>query len=102
MKTPPVPGPAQVAIAAIVLLGMVGGCLILAHSGFETSPRRGGHSVFVPAPQAYLLAAAMYGMSSIGLLALLRVWQVAARVMVLAGVFYLFVAWGLVQLLRPL
>jgi hypothetical protein len=80
---------------------MAGGCLILAYSGFSTSPRRGGPSIFVPAPQAYLLAAAMYGMSSIGLLALLRARQVATPVFVLAGVLYLSVAVGLVWVLRP-
>ncbi|MBA4328648.1 MAG: hypothetical protein C0428_10515 [Polaromonas sp.] len=101
MKAQPVPGAAQVAIAALVLLGMVGGGLILAHSGYATAPKRGGSSVFVPAPQAYLLAAAMYGMSSIGLLALLRAREVSRPVMVLAGVLYLLVAAGLVWLLRP-
>jgi len=62
----------QFFVAAIVLLGLIGGSLIVAHSGFATSPRRGGPSTFVPAPQAYLLAAVMYGMSFVGLLALLR------------------------------
>ena len=62
----------QVAVAALVLLGLLGGSLIVAHSGFGTSPRRGGPTTFVPAPEAYLLAAAMYGMSAIGMLALLK------------------------------
>jgi len=62
----------QFFVAAIVLLGLVGGSLIVAQSGFGTSPRRGGPSTFVPAPQAYLLAAVMYSMSFIGTLALLR------------------------------
>jgi hypothetical protein len=62
----------QLFVAAIVLLGLIGGSLIVAHSGFTTSPRHGGPSTFVPAPQAYLLAATMYGMSFVALLALLR------------------------------
>jgi hypothetical protein len=102
MKPSPVPGTgAQVAIAAIVLLGMVGGCLILAQSGFATSPKRGGPSVFVPAPQAYLLAAILYAMSAIGLLALLRAWQASGPVLAGAAVSYLSVAAGLVWMLRP-
>jgi hypothetical protein len=102
MKPSPVPGAgAQLAIAAIVLLGMVGGCLILAQSGFATSPKRDGPSVFVPAPQAYLLAAILYAMSAIGLLALLRAWQAAMPLMVLAVLSYLSVAVGLVWMLSP-
>ena len=62
----------QVATMAIVVLGMLGGCLIVAHSGFGTSPRGGGASVFVPAPQAYVLAATMFGMSILGVLGLLQ------------------------------
>ena len=78
---------AKLSVAAIVLLGMLGGALVVAHSGFETSPRRGGHSVFVPAPEAYLLAATMFGMSALGLLALLqqRGASVAAMAAALAG-----------------
>ena len=102
MKPSPVPGAgAQVAIAALVLLGMVGGSLILAQSGFSTSPKRGGPSVFVPAPQAYLLAAILYAMSAIGLFALLRAWQAAMPLMVLAVLGYLSFAAGLVWMLRP-
>ncbi|MFN3568824.1 MAG: hypothetical protein ACK4VX_01035 [Polaromonas sp.] len=102
MKPSPVPGTgAQLAIAAIVLLGMAGGCLILAQSGFATSPKRGGPSVFVPAPQAYLLAAILYAMSAMGLLALLRAWQASRPVLAGAAVSYLSVAAGLVWMLRP-
>ena len=64
--------PAQAAVAALVLLGWIGGSLIVAYSGFATSPRRGGPSTFVPAPEAFVLAAILCSMSAIGLLALLR------------------------------
>jgi hypothetical protein len=58
---------------ALVSLGMVGGSLIIAHTGFETSPKtRGSKPVFVPFPEAYLMVAAMYGQSFIGMLVLLR------------------------------
>jgi hypothetical protein len=64
---------AQIAIMALVILGMVGGSLIIAHTGFETSPKtRGAQPVFVPFPEAYLMVAAMYGQSFIGMLVLLR------------------------------
>lgn len=73
MHSPPILGrAAQAAVAALVLLGLLGGSLIVAHAGFATSPRRGGPSTFVPAPEAYVLAAIMYAMSVLGLLALLR------------------------------
>ena len=63
----------QIAIMSLVILGLIGGCRIIAYSGFATSPKtRGVHSVFVPLPEAYLMAAAMYGQSIIGMLVLLR------------------------------
>ena len=64
--------PAQAAVAALVLLGLLGGSLIVAYPGFATSPRFGGPSTFVPAPEAYVPATILYSMSAIGLLALLR------------------------------
>ena len=64
---------AQLAVMALVVLGLVGGALILVHSGFATLPKTGGvQSVFVPLPEAYLLAAAIYGQSFINILTLLR------------------------------
>ena len=64
---------AQVAIISLVILGLIGGCLIIAYSGFATSPKmRSVESVFVPLPEAYLMAAAMYGQSIIGMVVLLR------------------------------
>lgn len=64
---------AQIAIMALVVLGLMGGSLVIAHTGFETSPKtRGVQPVFVPLPQAYLMVAAMYGQSLIGMLVLLR------------------------------
>lgn len=83
---------AQIAVAAIVLLGLLGGCLIVAYAGFGTSPRRGGPSTFVPAPEAYLLAALMYAMSSVGLLALLRSRNASGPVLLLAAVVYIAAA----------
>jgi hypothetical protein len=73
MSTPqPLNKPARVAIAALVVLGLTGGTLVVVHGGFETSPKRGGTPVFVPAPQAWLIAATMYGMSLVGWVALVR------------------------------
>lgn len=64
---------AQIAVVALVVLGLIGGSLIIAHTGFETSPKtRGAQPVFVPFPQAYLMFAAMYGQSFIGMLVLVR------------------------------
>lgn len=103
MKPSPVPGAtAQVAIATIVLLGMMGGSLILAQSGFATSPKRGGASVFVPVPQAYLLALIFYAMSAIGLLALLRTWQPARSAIAGAAVAWMVAAAAFVRLLTEL
>jgi hypothetical protein len=96
-ESPPLNMPARLSIAALLVLGLLGGTLIVAYSGYETSPRRGGTPVFVPAPQAYIIAAAMYGMSCLAMLALLRnrtksfLWSGVA----VAG--YVLLAWLLAQ-----
>jgi hypothetical protein len=97
----PLSGAARAAVAALVVLGMVGGCLIVAHSGFATSPKHGGPSTFVPAPEAYVLAALMYAMSVIGLLVLLRSLRASAGATAGALVLYAAVAVFLSSVLRP-
>ena len=92
---------AQLSVAAIVFLGMLGGALIVAHSGFATSPRRGGHSIFVPAPEAYVLAATMFGMSALGMLALLQHRGASVGAMGAALVGYGAVAACLTVVLAP-
>ncbi|MGB4117250.1 MAG: hypothetical protein WBK51_11960 [Polaromonas sp.] len=78
---------AQIAIAALVILGMVGGSLIIAHTGFETSPKtRGAQPVFVPFPEAYLMVAPMYGQSLIGMLVLLRA-RKTSKIGIFLGIF---------------
>jgi hypothetical protein len=96
MKKEPLSFGAQLSIAAIVLLGIVGGSLILAHGGFETSPKRGGQSIFVPAPQGYFIAATMYGMSVIGMIALTREWRWSGAAVTSALMLYIAVAVALV------
>ena len=56
---------------------MLGGCLIAAGSGFTASGKRGDWQIFVPAPQAYIMAAIMFVMSGLALLWLLQ--QMKAR-----------------------
>ena len=99
--TPSLNAPMQFFTAVIVLLGMLGGCLIVAHSGFGTSPKHGGPSVFVPAPQAYLLAVTMFGMSLIGMLALLRARQFSKPAVALAAMVYLTLAVSFTGYLSP-
>ena len=92
MKQPPLSTAAQISIAAPVLLGMLGGSLIVAHGGYETSPKYGGTPVFVPAPQVFFIAATIYGMSVIGLLSLLRAWHRSTKTVVTAIAHYAVVA----------
>lgn len=102
MKPPLVLTPAvQFFVAAIVLLGLIGGSLIVAHSGFATSPRRGGPSTFVPTPQAYFLAVIMYAMSFVGMLALLRGRQASALMGSLSAGLFAAVAASLVAAFSP-
>ena len=102
MKPPLVLSPAvQFFVAAVVLLGLIGGSLIVAHSGFATSPRRGGPSTFVPAPQAYLLATTMYAMSFVGMLALLRNRKASPLIASLAAGLFAAVGSSLVAAFSP-
>ena len=102
MKPPVVlPTGVKIAIVAIVLLGLLGGSLIVAYSGFGTSPRRGGPSTFVPVPQAYFLAATMYSMSVIGMYALLQSWKCSRTSMALALAAYAGAAVLLIRWLAP-
>jgi len=89
MKSPPALSRAtQLAVAALVLLGLLGGSWVVAHSGFVTTPRRGGVSTFVPAPGAYVMAALMCAMSAIGVLALLRHRNASWRATCLVAALY--------------
>ena len=94
--------PLRLSIAALFILGLVGGTLIVAYSGFETSPRRGGTPVFVPAPQAYIIAAAMYAMSCLAMLALLRNKTTSLLWAGVAVTGYVVLAWVFVRAIGPL
>ena len=92
---------AQIAVMALVVLGMISGSLIIAHTGFETSPKtRGAQPVFVPLPQAYLMVAAMYGQSFIGMLVLLRARKISKTGITLSVLGYITVALTLISLWR--
>ena len=94
--------PLRLSIAALFILGLVGGTLIVAYLGFETSPRRGGTPVFVPAPEAYIIAAAMYAMSCLAILALLRNKTTSLLWAGVAVAGYVVLAWLLVRVVGPL
>jgi hypothetical protein len=96
-ESPPLNLPARLSIAAMFILGLLGGTLIVAYSGYETSPRRGGVPVFVPTPQAYIIAAAMYGMSCLAMLALLRSRTKSLFWAAIAVARYVLLAWLVAQ-----
>ena len=60
------------AVLSLAFFALMGGCLILAQDGFTTSSKRGLWPIFVPAPQAYVMAALMFTLSFLGLLWLLQ------------------------------
>lgn len=76
-------------IAALATLGLLGGCLVLAQDGFTTSSKRGGWEIFVPAPQAYVMAAIMFALSAIAVLWLLQQTRLRPRGYLLCAVAYL-------------
>lgn len=95
-------GPARISVGALLLLGFLGGSLIVAYSGYETSPRRGGTSVFVPTPEAYVIAACMYAMSCLAMLALLRSRTTRTAVAVAALGVYVVTAYAFILAIGPL
>lgn len=84
-------------VAALAALGMLGGCLVVAGSGFTTSSKRGGWVVFVPAPEAYVMAAIMYVLSALALVWLLRHYAVRAFGHALALLAYMGASAALIQ-----
>ncbi len=64
-------------VSALAALGLLGGCLIIAGNGFTTTNKRAQWSVFVPAPQAYVMAAILFLLSTIAVIWLLQ--QMKAR-----------------------
>lgn len=87
-------------IAALASLGMIGGCLVIAGGGFTTSNKRGGWDVFVPIPEAYVMAAIMFTLSALAVIWLLREFAVTALGQSLAVLAYLGVSIALIQWLR--
>jgi hypothetical protein len=82
------------AVIALATLGMVGGCLVVAWGGFATSSKRGNSSVFVPAPQAYVMAGIMFVISGIAVLWLLQ--QAKARLWLYIMAFAIYACLALI------
>lgn len=86
-------------VSSLALLGLIGGCLIFAQGGFTSSSKRGEWSVFVPPPQAYVMAAIMFALSTIAVVWLLREVNARRSLYLLAGVVYFGLAAILTQVL---
>ena len=87
-------------VTALCVLGMLGGCLIAAGSGFTTSSKRGEWNIFVPAPEAYILAAIMFTLSGVALLWLLQQLKTRAWGYVFSAAVYVGVVVVLTQALN--
>ena len=87
-------------VTSLCVLGLLGGCLIVVGDGYTASGKRGGWQVFVPAPQAYILAAIMFSMSGLALLWLAQQATARKSSYVIAGVAYVGVAALLIWSLR--
>jgi len=66
------------AVAALCGLGTLGGCLIIADSGFTTSSKLGALMIFVPVPQAYIAASIMFALSGVALICFLQQFGIRA------------------------
>lgn len=80
MRTPPPSLASQCATAALALLGLVGGWLIVLTGGFHHAPNRyRPDTIFVDGAPALMMAAIFFAMAAIGMAALLRARQCRAR-----------------------
>lgn len=88
-----------IAVAALGLLGLVGGAFIVAIGGFTHTPKWSKVSTFVGGPPAYAMAAIFFTLSVLACLSLLRSFaatllqQAAAAAGYLATVAELVVSW---------
>lgn len=64
--------PARVAIAALALLGLIGGCYFLLAGGFHHGTRFSRETTFVSGPAACLMAAIFFVMGATAVAALLQ------------------------------
>jgi hypothetical protein len=87
-------------ITALAALGMLGGCLVLARNGFMTSSKRGGWQMFVPAPQAYMMAAIMFALSGLAVFWLLQQTKLRTWGYVIFAAGYIGVACIITRALR--
>ena len=92
---------AQVAsVVFLFALGLLGGCLVVAGHGFTTSGKRGQWQIFVPPPQAYVMAAIMFALSAIALLWLLRQAKARASTVAIAGLASVGAALFITRIIR--
>jgi len=86
-------------VCALGLLGLIGGCLVLSQDGFTTSSKRGHWQIFVPAPQAYVMAAIMFALSVVASIWLLQQARAKTSTYVYYIVVYVAAAIGLTRVL---
>ena len=88
-SSPQLSGPAQAALLALAVLGLLAMCLVAAKGGFTHSDKRATSSVFVAAPEAYLAAIPFLAMSILALVAVLRARKASAKGYILASAMYI-------------
>lgn len=93
--------PARIAIAALAVLGEVGGWLILVNQGFHQGRKHSKETIFIDGPSALLMAALFLIMAAVAVAALLQAQRESAAWYVTAGlatvvlpVTYVLMTWG--------
>ncbi len=89
----------RAAVFALFALGFLGGSLIVAGSGFTASSKRGTWQIFVPAPQAYIMAAILFALSALAALWFLQQAKAGPRMYVSCGLGYVVAASIAIQIL---
>ena len=79
-------------ITTLAVLGLIGGCLIVAGNGFTTSNKHARWQVFVPTPDAYIMASIMFALSGIAMLWLLQQAKLRVSGLVICATTYIGVA----------
>jgi hypothetical protein len=87
------------AVFALTFFALMGGCFVLAQDGFTTTSKRGNWSIFVPAPQAYVMAAIMFTLSLLGAVWLLQQSKTSRSVWLIATAGYACAAFAMTKAL---
>ncbi len=92
----------QLSLLAVSMLGLFAAAFVVAQDGFTYSAKRRGTEIFVPAPEAYFVAAIFFVMSVLALLAILQARRASALNYGLATCIYGILAFAFISVSKQI